>query len=201
MCLTVESSHVLHRRRWLCLRLIQKRFYFPTAVQYPKRNNALVFILFLNYLLFLLFALMFQMLNKPLHLVFLLYSSGELCQGILCFFTNVAATKQGCFLQNSGKSRHFTCSWNSHGMFWVIASVWNPKLMFWCGVFLLMNALFIPFNSCFSPFSGNGWPAGESSSYRHLLLPGGIQPLHGQGVCHAGTTADWWCEHLNITYN
>lgn len=41
---------------------------------------------------------------------FFLLSLGELRQRILCVFTNVAASKQGCVLQNSGKSRHFTCS-------------------------------------------------------------------------------------------
>lgn len=46
---------------------------------------------------------------------FFLLSLGELRQRILCVFTNVAASKQGCVLQNSGKSRHFTCSWNSNG--------------------------------------------------------------------------------------
>lgn len=45
---------------------------------------------------------------------------------------------------------------------------------------------------------GNGRPASEGSSDRHLLIPGGIQPLHGQRICHAGTTADRWCKKVQL---
>jgi len=74
--------------------------------------------------------------------------------------------------------------------------VWMGRCLFVCRI---ISVSFHVTSSCLFFWSGNGWPAGESSSYWHLLLPGGVQPLHGQGVCHAGTTADRWCKHLNIT--
>jgi len=43
-------------------------------------------------------------------------------------------------------------------------------------------------------FKGHGWCAGAWSSHWYLLLPGGVQPLHGARVCYAGVSTERWCK-------
>lgn len=45
--------------------------------------------------------------------------------------------------------------------------------------------------------TGDGWCSGAWGSHRHLLLSGGVQPLHGTRVRHAGISAKWWCKYVD----
>lgn len=56
----------------------------------------------------------------------------------------------------------------------------------------LASLLYLPMCVCF--VKGHGWCSGAWSSHWYLLLPGGVQPLHGARVCYAGVSTEWWCK-------
>lgn len=44
--------------------------------------------------------------------------------------------------------------------------------------------------------TGNGWCSCAWGSNRYFFISGGIQPLYGTRVRHAGVSAKWWCEYI-----
>lgn len=67
-----------------------------------------------------------------------------------------------------------------------LVCVFHPRRTFW----VRWHCMFV---------TGNGWCSGAGGGHRYLLLSGGVQPLHGTRVCHAGVSAKWWREYTFTT--